>query len=117
MDIILDDEFMTSRYGGFHLFLVKWHGRPDSNILGYKRMIFVIWIFRCWIATFTLTLQSRVLFNQEGMMRHGVGPYLGLDEIGSPSPMMIFIIISCLFNRTFWPKPKSISVRVFCWCL
>ena len=50
-------------------------------------------------------------------MRHGVSPYLGLDEIGSLIPMMIFIIINYLFNRTFGPKPKSISVRVFCWCL
>ena len=50
-------------------------------------------------------------------MGHGVGPYLGLYEIGSPSPMTIFIIISYLFNCTFWPKPKSIFVRVFYWCL
>ena len=35
-------------------------------------------------------------------MGHRVGPYLGLDEIGSPSLMMIFIIINYLFNRTFW---------------
>ena len=35
-------------------------------------------------------------------MGYGVDPYLGLDEIGSLSPMMIFIIISYLFNRTFW---------------
>ena len=35
-------------------------------------------------------------------MGHGVAPYLGLDEIGSPSSMMIFIIISYLFNCTFW---------------
>ena len=34
-------------------------------------------------------------------MGHGGGLYLGLDEIGSPSLMMIFIIISYLFNRTF----------------
>ena len=35
-------------------------------------------------------------------MGHGVGPYLGLDEIGSPNPMMIFfIIVSYLFNRIF----------------
>ena len=33
---------------------------------------------------------------------HGVGPYLSLDKIESPSPMMIFIIISYLFIRTFW---------------
>ena len=31
MDIILDDEFVTSRYGGFRRFLVKWHGRHDSD--------------------------------------------------------------------------------------
>ena len=47
------------------------------------------------------------------MIGHEVSPYLGLDEIGSPSPMMIFIIISYLFNRTF----LDLSVRVFCWCL
>ena len=35
-------------------------------------------------------------------MGHEVGPYLGLDKIGSSSPMIIFIIISYLFNRTFW---------------
>ena len=34
-------------------------------------------------------------------MGHGVGPYLGLDETGSPSSIIIFIIISYLFNRTF----------------
>ena len=31
MDTILDDEFVTSRDGGFRRFLVKWHGRPDSD--------------------------------------------------------------------------------------
>ena len=40
------------------------------------------------------------------MIRHGVGPYLGLNEIESPSPMIIFIIISYLVNRTFWPNPS-----------
>ena len=50
-------------------------------------------------------------------MGREVGLYLGLNEIGNPIPMMIFIIITYLFNRIFWPKPKSIYVRVFCWCL
>ena len=36
------------------------------------------------------------------LMRHRVDPYLDLDEIGSQSPMMNFIIISYLFNRIFW---------------
>ena len=31
MDIIFDDEFVTSRDGGFRRFLVKWHGRPDFD--------------------------------------------------------------------------------------
>ena len=31
MNIILDDEFVTSRNGGFLRFLVKWHDRPNSN--------------------------------------------------------------------------------------
>ena len=35
-------------------------------------------------------------------MGHGVGPYLCLDEIRSPNPMVIFIIIIYLFNHTFW---------------
>ena len=34
-------------------------------------------------------------------MRHEVGLYLGLNEIGSPSPMMNFITISYLFNCIF----------------
>ena len=31
MDIILDDEFVTSKDGGFCCFLVKWYGRPNSE--------------------------------------------------------------------------------------
>ena len=70
-------------------------------LLEYRRKIFVIWIFRYWIATFPLTLQSRVFFNPEGMMGHEVGLYLGLDEIKIQNPIMIIIIISYLFNHTF----------------
>ena len=82
-------------------------------LLGYRRMIFVIWILRCWIPTFPLTLRSRVLFNLEGMIEHGVGPYLGLDDIRNPSPMMIFIIISYLLNCTFWIYPLVFSVGAY----
>ena len=49
-------------------------------------------------------------------MGNEVGSYIGLNEIGNPSPMMIFIIISYLFNHNFWPKAKSISIKVFYWC-
>ena len=31
MDIILDDEFVTSRDDGFRCFLVKWYGCPDFD--------------------------------------------------------------------------------------
>ena len=35
------------------------------------------------------------------LMRHGVGPYIGLNEIGNPSPIMTFITINYLFNFIF----------------
>ena len=31
MDIFFDDEFVTSRDGGIHRFLIKWHGHPDYD--------------------------------------------------------------------------------------
>ena len=34
-------------------------------------------------------------------MGHGVGSYIGLYEIGRPSSIIIFIVISYLFNCTF----------------
>ena len=46
-------------------------------------------------------------------MGYGVGPYLGLDEIGSPSLMMIFIIISYLFNSIFWICLLGFSVGAY----
>ena len=42
-------------------------------------------------------------------MGHGVGPYLGLDEIGNSISIIIFIIISYLFSHTF----KDLSIKVF----
>ena len=32
VDIILDDEFVTSRDSGFRRFLIKWHNRPNSYV-------------------------------------------------------------------------------------
>ena len=49
-------------------------------------------------------------------MGHGIGLYLGLDEIVSSNPMMIFIIISYLFNCTFWIYPLvlfDLSISTF----
>ena len=35
------------------------------------------------------------------IMGHGVGSYIGLNEIGSSSPMKTFITINYLFNFIF----------------
>ena len=57
------------------------------------------------------------------MIGHGVGPYIGLNEIKSPSPMTNFITISYLFNcifdlsvSTFWIYLLGflgVSIRIF----
>ena len=47
------------------------------------------------------------------LMGHRVGLYLSLNEIGTSSPIMIFIIISYLFNRTFWIYLLGFSVGVY----
>ena len=31
IDAILDEQIVSTRYGGVHRFLVQWRGRPDSN--------------------------------------------------------------------------------------
>ena len=49
-------------------------------------------------------------------MGHEIDSYLGLNEIGSPSPMMNFITISCLFNCIFGFIRLyflDLSVRIF----
>ena len=56
-------------------------------------------------------------------MEHGVGPYIGLNEIKSPNPMTNFITISYLFNcifylsvSTFWIyllRFLGLSIRIF----
>ena len=43
------------------------------------------------------------------MMGYEISSYLGLDEIRKQSSIIIFIIISYLFNLTFY----DLSVRVF----
>ena len=47
------------------------------------------------------------------MMEHGVGPYISLSDIGSPNPIMIFFIISYLFNRNFWIYLLGFSVGAY----
>ena len=47
------------------------------------------------------------------MMRHEICPYLGLEEIRGSSPMMIIIIISYLFNYTFWIYLLGFSVVTY----
>ena len=43
-------------------------------------------------------------FDEDGdgkLMGHGVGSYMGLNQIGNPSLMMNFITINYLFNCIF----------------
>ena len=50
------------------------------------------------------------------LMGHGVGPYIGLNEIGSPNPMKTFITINYLFNFIFWIYPivfLDLSISIF----
>ena len=61
----------------------------------------------------TSPIVSSPLVAFSSVMGYGVGPYLGLDEIGSPSPMMIVIIISYLFNHTFWIYLLGFSVDAY----
>ena len=57
---------VTSKDGGLRRFLVKGHGRPDSDVTWIQKDDLRIWILRCWIATFPLTFRSRVFFQPEG---------------------------------------------------
>ena len=54
------------------------------------------------------------------MMGQGVGSYLSLDEIESSNPIMIFMIISYLFNCTFWIYPLGYLLvlinSTLCYC-
>ena len=119
VDIILDDEFVTSRDYGFHHFFVKWHGRLNSDATWLQeddlRHLDHL-LLDCYLFSHFSESSSFQLGGNYGAWSR---PISSLDEIGNPHPMIIFIIISYLFNRTFWPKPKPkfISVRVFYWCL
>ena len=109
VDIILDDEFVTSTDCGFRLLLVKWHDCPDSD---------ATWIhnddlrhldhslLEYYLSSHSSELSS---FQPKGNDRHRVG----LDKIGSPNPMVIFIIIRYLFNRNFWICLLGFSVGIY----
>ena len=108
VDIILDDEFMTSRYGGFRHFLVKWYGRLDfgSNWMEDDLRHLDHLLLDCYLSSHSSESSS---FQPGGMIGHGVG----LDKIGSPSPMIIFIIISYFFNHIFWICLLGFSIGAY----
>ena len=59
---------------------------------------------------------SRHGFDPKYLMGHGVGPYMGLNEIGSLSPMMNFITINYLFNYIFGfsrLRFLDLSIKIF----
>ena len=100
MDITLDDEFVTSRDDGFHRFLVKWHGRLDSD---------AAWIQEDDLRHLDHSLLDCYLsfhFSESSSFQSGGNDKawsrpICLNEIGSPSPIMNFITISYLFNCIF----------------
>ena len=49
VDIIFDDEFVTFKDGGFVVSLSNGMIVWILMLLGYMRMVFEIWILRCWI--------------------------------------------------------------------
>ena len=106
VNIILDDESVTSRDGGFRRFLVKWHCRPDSDTILIQEDVFRHLdpsLLDCYLSSHSSESGS---FQPEGNDEAWSRP------ISRPSSMIIFIIISYLFNRIFFPKPKSKSISV-----
>ena len=99
VDTILDDEFVTSRDGGFRRFLVKWHSRPDFDATWMHEddlRHLDSSLLDCYLSFHSSESSS---FQPEGNDR--AWTYIGLNEIGSPSPMMNFITINYLFNFIF----------------
>ena len=47
------------------------------------------------------------------LMQLEVSPYLGLNKIGNPNSIIIFIIISYLFNDNFWIYLLEFSISVY----
>ena len=107
VDIILDDEFVTSRDCGFRRFPIKRSGRLDSDATWMENDLRHLdsSLLDCYISSHSSESSS---FQPEGMIG-----YLGLDKIGSSSPMIIFIIISYFFNRIFWICLLGFSVGVY----
>ena len=101
MDIILDDEFVTSRDNGSHRFLVKWHSHPDFDATWIKEDD--LYHLDPSLLDFYLSSHSSesISFQLGGNDEAWSRPYLGLDEIRNQSLIIIFIIINYLFIRTF----------------
>ena len=112
MDIIFDNEFVTSRDGDFRHFLVKWFGCLDFDATWMKDDICHLdhSLLDYYLSSHSSESSS---FQHGGMIGHEVGPYLGLDKIGIPSPMIFFIIISYFFNRIFWICLLGVSIGAY----
>ena len=57
--------------------------------------------FTCFFLSRSSPLSLSISLSLVKVMGHGVGHYIGLNEIGSPSPMKTFITINYLFNFIF----------------
>ena len=72
--------------------------RYEMTIIPPNVILDSIWLLNSWLMMYIWWFTK---YRKNILMGHGVGPYLGLDGIGSPSSIIIFIIISYLFNRIF----------------
>ena len=102
VDIILNGEFVTSRDGCFRHFLVKWHGRPDSD---------ATWIHKDDLRLLDPSLLDRYLsshslesscFQLGRNDRAWNRPIFRPKQDRKPKFNDDCIIISYLFNYNFW---------------
>ena len=70
VDIILDDELVTSKDGDFHRFFVKWHSRPESDATWIQEddlCHLIISLLDCYFSSHSLESSS---FQLEGIIMH-----------------------------------------------
>ena len=67
----------------------------------------------CLFVMPTFSVLQRDIVFIKFLMQHEVSPYLGLNMIRTPNPIIIFIIISYLFNDNFWIYVLGSSIDVY----
>ena len=74
----------------------------SSLILYKKKVLLTSYKYELFLILLTYSKVIMIPYNRGSkLMGHKVDPYLSLDKIGKSSSIIIFIIISYLFNCTF----------------